>query len=130
MLILKERIKKLVRLIKAYLKNETPEGMHVVRIALRRLRFNLELFYNIYDRKKFLNFYGLLVKIQDATGSVRDIYIINKNISLFEDEQNISIPDWVVLKIEEKQKRLIEDLRTELNAFVKSDGLKNFLKLL
>lgn len=129
-LILKARIKKLVFLVKVYLQNETPQGLHDLRISLRRLRFNMELFYNIYDRKKFIKFYDLLVNIQDATGSVRDIYIINENISLFKQENKITLPDSLGLIMEEKQKKFLNDLRTDLNSFINSAELKYFQKLL
>jgi CHAD domain-containing protein len=53
-IILRERINNLNRLITLFLKNETIESLHNVRISLRRVRYNMELFYGIFDRKKFL----------------------------------------------------------------------------
>ena len=86
LIILLERINNLNRLIKRFLKNESAENLHDVRISLRRLRYNMEFFYDLFERKKFLKFYNMIENLQDKTGNVRDIYILKQNILLFEKE--------------------------------------------
>ncbi len=127
---LKYRVKKASINIKLYLEEESPERLHDVRIAIRRLRYNLELFYTFFDTKKFMKFYRLLVNIQDATGNVRDIYITIKNISLYNRRENSGVRDDLNIKMEEKKKVLTEELRIQLFSFIKSNEMKNFIKLI
>jgi CHAD domain-containing protein len=128
-IILDERLDNQNRLIKRFLKNETAESLHNVRISLRRLRYNMELFYGLFDREKFLKLYNMIENLQDKTGSVRDIFILKQNILLFGQEDDITIPDKMNIKIEEKEKLLNDNLRLELSTFLRSAELKNFMKI-
>ena len=130
LIILNERINNLKRLITKFLTIESAESLHNVRISLRRLRYNMELFYSLFDRKKFLKLYTMVENLQDKTGDVRDIFILKQNIILFGKEDEIIIPDKLNVRIEEKEKLLNDDLRIELYAFLHSPELKNFMKLL
>jgi CHAD domain-containing protein len=129
-IILRQRIKKASVKIKLYLKEDNPETLHDARISIRRLRYTLELFYTLFDSKKFMKFYNLLVNIQDTTGSVRDIYITYKNISLFKMNEDKGIQDNLIVKMEEKRKFLTEDLRIQLFSLLKSNEMKNFIKII
>ncbi|MDR3668586.1 MAG: CHAD domain-containing protein [Ignavibacteriaceae bacterium] len=130
LIILLERINNLKRSIRYYLSYETAESLHNVRITLRRVRYNMELFYGLFDKKKFLNLYRLVENLQDKTGDVRDIYIMKQNILLFEKEDEIKIPDKLVVSIEEKEKLLIDGLKLEITGFLHSAELKIFMKIL
>jgi CHAD domain-containing protein len=130
LIILLERSSNLKRLITKFLTSESAESLHDVRISLRRLRYNMELFYDLFDKKKFLRFYGMIENLQDKTGGVRDIYILKQNILLFKKEDDIIIPDNLSSRIEEKENLLNDDLRIGLYNFLHSPELKNFMKLL
>lgn len=129
-IILNERSANLIRLIKKYLKSNAAENLHNVRISLRRLRYNMELFYDLYDRKKFLKLYIAIEKLQDTTGNVRDNYILKQNILLFGKEEQFSFLESLYVKIEEKENLLIDDLKHELSSFILSAELKNFMKII
>ena len=129
-IILRERINNLNRLITLFLKNETIESLHNVRISLRRVRYNMELFYGLFDRKKFLKLYNMIENLQDKTGTVRDIHVLKQNILLFRHEDEIIIPDKMNVRIEEKEKLLNDELRSELSDFLHSEELKDFIKIL
>ena len=129
-IILLKRINNLNRLITWFLTNETSESLHNVRISLRRLRYNMELFYGLYDRKKFLKFYNMIENLQDKTGAVRDIHVLKQNIPLFGKEDEIIIPDKMNVRIEGKEELLKVDLRLELSSFLSSEELKDFIKIL
>ena len=126
-IILEERIKSVSANIKLYLKEDNPQRLHDVRISIRRLRYNVELFYPLFDTKKFMRFYNLLVNLQDVTGNVRDIYITYENISLFKEE-NIDIPDNLIFRMTERQRILTGELRIQLYSFLKSNEMKSFIK--
>jgi CHAD domain-containing protein len=129
-IIIKERITNLKGSIKTLLKDYTPENLHEVRISLRRLRYNIELFYNLFERKKFLKLYAIIEKLQDITGNVRDIYLLKKNILLFGLEEEKSFLEKIIDKIEEKEKLLNDELKLEISSFIHSTELKNFMKLI
>ena len=128
LIVLLERSNNLKRLISKHLTSESVESLHNVRISLRRLRYNMELFYNLLDKKRFLKLYNMVENLQDKTGNVRDIYILKQNILLFEKEDNIIIPDKLNIRIEEKEKLLNDELRILLYNFLHSQELKNFIK--
>jgi CHAD domain-containing protein len=128
LIILNKKIDNLNKQIKRFLKSNTAEDLHNVRISLRRLRYNMELFYALFERKKFLKFYSLIENLQDQTGNVRDIYILKQNILIYEKEYNIKIPNEFNLKLEERDEILKDNLTLELSSFIHSVELKNFMK--
>jgi CHAD domain-containing protein len=130
LIILCIRINNLKSLINRFLTNESVESLHNVRISLRRLRYNMELFYSLFDKKKFLKIYSMIENLQDKTGSLRDIHILKQYILLFGEEDEIIIPDKINVRIEEKEKLLNDELRMELSGFLHSPELKNFIKIL
>jgi CHAD domain-containing protein len=129
-IILRERINTLNRLITRFLINESSESLHTVRISLRRVRYNMELFYRLFDKKKFLKLYNMIENLQDKTGAVRDIHVLKQNILLFEKEDEIIIPDKMNLRIKEKEKLLNDALSLELSSFLNSEELKDFVRIL
>ena len=129
-IILRERINNLNRLITRFLTNDSAESLHNVRISLRRVRYNMELFYGLFDRKKFLKLYNMIENLQDKTGAVRDIFVLKQNILLFGKEDEIIVPDKMNVRIEEKEKLLNDEMRLELSSFLLSEELKDFMKIL
>ena len=90
----------------------------------------MELFYGLFDRKKFLKLYNMIENLQDKTGAVRDIHVLKQNILLFGKEDEIIIPDKMNVRIEEKEKLLNDEMRLELSSFLLSEELKDFMKIL
>ena len=56
--ILINRIESLLLCINNYFKDLSVESLHDVRIALRRVRYSMELFIVCYDKKIFSRFYS------------------------------------------------------------------------
>lgn len=56
--ILKSRITNLNSFIKKYFKYQTVDSLHKVRIALRSVRYSMELLIICYNKKLFLEFYN------------------------------------------------------------------------
>jgi CHAD domain-containing protein len=123
------RIEQLLSDIKIFFGNETVENLHNVRIALRRVRYNMELFTSCFDRKKFLIFYKRIEFLQDASGKVRDLDVLTQNMNSLKDE-NIRITKLIFKKIGEQRENLNETLKLELMKFTHSKALSNFQKLL
>ncbi len=128
-IILKSRMKELKKTITAFFTEESAENLHLVRIAFRRLRYSMELFYGFYDRKKFKRFYDSIAHLQNASGNVRDNYILQKSIALIEHDANNPAAEAFIIQIADKEKQLTEELKQELAVFLKSPEFKDFMHL-
>ena len=127
--ILAERINNLLMEIGDFFKEETVENLHKTRIALRRVRYNMELFKACFDKKKFLIFYKRVEFLQDISGKVRDLDVLTQNMLAIKEEK-IKVTKAVFKKIGEKRENLKENFKLELMKFIHSKGLSNFQKLL
>lgn len=129
-LILKDRIESLLTFTKKYFNDLSVENLHDVRIALRRVRYSMELFIVCYDKKIFIKFYNKVQHLQDLSGNVRDIDISIENVNSLVNDNNIKIDNAIILKAKEKKILLEEKFRLELMKFTLSKVLKDFLKLI
>jgi CHAD domain-containing protein len=129
-LILTNRIESLLLCINNYFKDLSVESLHDVRIALRRVRYCMELFIVCYDKKIFTKFYNNVQLLQDLSGNVRDVDISLENYSSLVNEDNIKINEEVILKANQKKMALEENFKLELMKFTLSKVLKDFLKQL
>lgn len=128
-IILKERIDLLITSIIKFFGNETVENLHEVRIALRRVRYNMEIFISCFDKKKFLAFYNRVESLQDFTGKIRDLDVLTQNMNSLKEEK-IRITKVAFKRIGEQRESLNENLKLELMKFTHSKALSNFQKLL
>lgn len=128
--ILKERVESLVRKIDSYFSDPTVENLHAVRIALRRVRYSMELFIICFDRKLFFRFYNKIQKLQDLSGFVRDLDVLLLNMDSLKKEEKVSVSDSIYKKVYEDKFDLEENFRLELMRFMHSKVYKDFLKLL
>jgi CHAD domain-containing protein len=126
-LILEQRISTLINLIEKYLNDKNEENLHDVRIALRRVRYNLELFLVCYDESSFSKFYIKIEKLQNLSGQVRDIDVMLLNLKKIE-ERGVKIEKDLIDKILEERSNLENELIDQLNKFLKGKSLKQFLK--
>jgi len=129
-IILKARLDHLINKIDDYFKERNVENLHDIRIALRRVRYNMELFIICFDRKIFLRLYSIIENLQDFSGLVRDLDVFKENISSLISEEQVKISPLVLTKVEEKRKTLENKLELELMKFLHSKSLKDFNKLL
>ncbi len=129
-LVLNYRLNILTDSVKEYFSDETEENLHRVRIALRRVRYNMEVFSVCFDKKKFMIFYNLVEKLQDLTGSIRDIDVMLQNMDALITEAKLKISKRVIEKFVQKRASLKEDLTLALMQYVHGEELQNFLKTL
>jgi len=128
-IILAQRVNYLLSEIDNFFKDETVENLHKTRIALRRVRYNMELFIDCFDKKKFLIFYKRVEFLQDISGNIRDLDVLNQNILAIKKEK-ISVTKRLLKKVGEKKENLRENFKLELMRFIHSKALSNFQKLL
>lgn len=129
-LILRNRIESLLSYTDRYFKNLSVENLHDVRIALRRVRYSMELFIVCYDKKIFTKFYNKIQLLQDLSGDVRDVDISLENINYLVTDNHIKIANDIILKANEKKILLEEKFKLELMKFTLSKIVKDFLKQL
>jgi len=127
-LILKNRIESLLSYTEKYFKDHTVENLHDVRIALRRVRYSMELFIVCYDKKVFLKFYNKIQLLQDISGAVRDVDVSTENLNSLIEENHIKIESGILNKTSEKKNLLEEKFKLELMKFTLSKIFKDFLK--
>lgn len=128
--IMKNRIENLLNYTQYYFKNPDVENLHDVRIALRRVRYSMELFIVCYDKKIFIKFYNKVQLLQDLSGNVRDVDIAIENLNALMNENEIKIDPEIINKAFDKKNLLEEKFKFELMRFTLSKSLKDFLKQL
>jgi CHAD domain-containing protein len=128
-IVMTQRLENLILSIGEFFKNETVENLHQVRIALRRVRYNMELFFSCFDKKKFLVLYKQVEFLQDFSGKIRDLDILEQNMNSLKEEK-IRITKTAFERIGEERKNLNENLKLELMKFTHSKALSNFQRLL
>ena len=128
--VLNSRLNSLEESINIYLKELTVENLHKVRIAVRRVRYNLEIFECCFDKKKYSLFYKKVERLQDTSGNRRDLDVLLHNIKMLETEGNIPAPSGITDAFEIKRKNISEKLILELNKFIKSKSLKDIKKII
>jgi CHAD domain-containing protein len=129
-LILRNRIESLLSYTDKYFKILSVENLHDVRIALRRVRYSMELFIVCYEKKIFTKFYNKIQLLQDLSGDVRDVDISLENINYLVTDNHIKIANDIILKANEKKILLEEKFKLELMKFTLSKIVKDFLKQL
>jgi len=129
-IILSNRLANLLNSVDIFFKNDTEENLHDVRIALRRLRYNMELFVCCFEGKKFSGFYKIIERLQDQSGLLRDLDVLKVNINSLISNEKLKISAKIFKKIEEKRSEIRATLKLELMKFTHSKALKNFNSLL
>jgi CHAD domain-containing protein len=127
-MILKDRINGLLKFIEKYFKRSTVENLHDVRIALRRVRYSMELFITCYHKNIFIRFYNKIQNLQDISGAVRDVDVSIENINSIVKEGNIKIDAIIFEKAKTKKISLEEKFIFDLAKFISGKVLKDFYK--
>ena len=129
-IVLGNRLKNTVKSIKKYLSESTVKNLHSMRIAIRRMRYGMEIFVECYERKDFLYLYDFIVALQDKSGEVRDLDVLFENINRFKNESGITELTSIEKDILAKKEILSAELSLKLNEFLGSDIMKDFKGLL
>lgn len=126
-IILKQRFHQLLNSIEIYFLKSNEDNLHNVRIALRRVRYSMELFTKCFNRKKYLELYKTISELQDLSGAVRDLDIFGKNLIEFGYSKT---SEQISLGVIEKKNKLEANFKLELSKFLHSKSLKDFKKLI
>lgn len=128
-IILKFRLLHLFETIEKYFNEMNEENLHDVRISLRRVRYNMELFISVFNRKQFFSIYDKVQDLQDISGVVRDLDVFKENIHSLIEEKKVRVNKSILIEVEKRRKQLEENLKLELMKFIHNKSVKNFYKL-
>lgn len=126
-LILRQRVSTVLDLFDKYLSNKTIENLHDVRIGLRRVRYNLELFLVCYDELLFSKFYNKIENLQNLSGEVRDLDVLLFNFEKLK-ASSVVIENVIIEKVKENRAKYETELSNQIKKFLKSKTLKQFLR--
>ncbi len=129
-IVLKNRLVQVHEDIQKYFSGESVEGLHRVRISLRRLRYSMELFISCYDKKKFMILYRVVTDLQDLSGKVRDYDVMKENMDILIKEKKVKISENVMINVGDLRNEFRENLKIDLMKFIHSKAVKNFEGLL
>ena len=128
--VLGNRLKSSLRAIKKYLSENSVENLHSMRIAIRRMRYGMEIFIECFERKHFLLLYNSVVELQDQSGEVRDLDVLLENINRFKNESGITELTSIEKDTLLRKEILRDALQLKLKEFLSSDIVKDFKRLL
>ena len=129
-IVLENRLKSTIKSIRKYLSDNSAENLHSMRIAIRRMRYGMEIFIECFERKIFLVLYDSIVELQDQSGEVRDLDVLLDNIGRFKSESGITNLTTIEKDILHKKEILGNTLHLKLEEFLGSSIVKDFKGLL
>lgn len=129
-IILKHRCNAVKISIKRFLEDYSEENLHEIRITLRRLRYNMEVFSSCFEKKKYLIFYNIIENLQDLTGRKRDLDVLLINIKKLSADTDVNIDIKFFKAIEKERDMLNDTLTLQFFKYLHGKELKDFMKLL
>lgn len=126
-IILSSKLRKVMRLIDKYFKNDSSENLHDLRIAVRRFRYSMELFYDCFNHKRLFFVYEKSKILQDLLGECRDLDVLSEEIKNIESGIESNLPPDLFLKIEEDRIKKREIIKGELLKFKSNKSVNKFL---
>ena len=125
-IILNDRITGFFQTASKYFENNSVENLHDVRISLRRIRYSMELFLICFEKKLFLRFYNRIEKLQDISGSVRDLDVMLENFNSLQQLGKFEVGTKLTETILNKKNGLEEVFKINLMKFLHSKVYKDF----
>jgi CHAD domain-containing protein len=128
-IIIKNKLLTLIKLINKFNENESVENLHDLRIAVIRLRYSFELFYDCFPKKVYFDFYNMLENIQDKLGDARDLDVMSDKLNYFEKNYGILIPDNLHSEMEKKRNEHRTMINKILSEFLSSKLIQKLLTI-
>ena len=126
-LIMESKFRIVKKQIKKYLKDDSVENLHSMRIAIRRMRYSLELFYNCFESKFYNNVYSYLRMMQDVVGELRDLDVLEEKIHSIDRKEHLSVPKSIYENINQEKNQIRSAIKIELIKFVKDKQVNQFI---
>lgn len=126
--IMKYKLKIVRKTIKKYLENDSVDNLHTMRIAIRRMRYSLEVFYGCFESKLFENVYNYLQYLQDVVGELRDLDVFEEKLQRLASNEGVVIPENLYKNIILEKETIRQTIKRELIKFTSDKQVNQFLK--
>lgn len=127
-IILRKKLIDIKKLAKKYLKDDSIENLHDLRIAFRRFRYSLENYYICFEHKGFMSMLSHSKQLQDALGEVRDLDVLTEKVIKISYYSNSFISKSFYEYINNQNKNLRRDLSEEINQFLNNPHILKLIK--
>lgn len=126
-IVLSAKLKDVFECINKYFIDDSTENLHILRIAVRRFRYVMEIFYSCYDSKLFKKVYRYSKELQDLIGEGRDLDVLEIKVSGIEKEIRVKIPKYFYKKIENDKITVNQKIKLELIKFMNNKNVNKFI---
>ena len=125
-IILNDKLKNVKKQVKKYFNDDSIKNLHTMRLAIRRMRYSMELFYDCFDENLFDNVYAHLKKMQDIVGELRDLDVLEEKIRSIDHKEKVVIPEMLYKNIIFEKDQIRRTIKTELIKFVEDKQVNKF----
>ena len=125
--VLSSKLKEIFNLINVFFKDDSPENLHQLRIAVRRFRYVMEIFYNYFPKTLFKKVYRSAKFLQDLIGEGRDLDVLKMKVEDIAKDINAEIPRYFYKKIERDKIQVRQKIKIELIKFMNDKDVGKFL---
>ena len=126
-IILDSKLREINKRVDKYFKNDSLENLHSTRLAFRRFRYVLELFYDCIEPKLFKRVYLHSKQMHDLLGQARDLDVLEQKFRLTEAEINQKLPESFYEKINKDKDKIRNQVKMELINFIGDKDINKFL---
>lgn len=125
--VLDKKLRDIFKLINKFFRDDSVEVLHDLRIAVRRFRYVLEIFYDCYEKKELKYVYDLAKKLQDLIGEGRDLDVMGEKVKGIAADINAKIPNYFFKKIETDRMEIRRKIKIELIKFMDDKYINRFI---
>lgn len=125
--VLDNKLRDILNLTSVYFENDSAENLHRLRIAIRRFRYVMEIFYECGEIKSFEYIYEKAKCLQDLIGEGRDLDVLEIKVKGIEEEMNTDIPKYFYKKIDDDRGVTKQQIKQELIRFMEDKKIKKIL---
>lgn len=126
-IIIDSKLREINKRVDRYFKNDSLDNLHNTRLAFRRFRYVLELFYDCIEPKLFKRVYLYAKQMHDLLGQARDLDVLEQKFRLTETEVNQKLPESYYEKINKDKDQIRHHLKMELINFIANEDINKFL---
>jgi len=126
-LVLNDRLLKIMKEIDKYFKDDSSNNLHSMRLAFRRFRYVLEIFYECIPPKLFKRVYSIAEEMQDLIGTARDLDVMEQKIQATAVELKQKAPMYLVKKIEKEKSAAKQNIKLELIKFISDKDINKLV---
>lgn len=126
-IVLDKKLKDVFQLIDEFFKDDSPEVLHDMRIAVRRFRYVLEIFFECFDKKLLKKVYNYSKSLQDLVGEGRDLDVLGEKIRELGDKINVNIPQYLFDEIAKTKIEMRRKIKLELIKFKSDKSVNKFI---